>query len=358
MPTFGHLFYGFCLLLPLLYYTRNKFSYKIAFVFIVNNIFGPDIVGLYFVTPFHSILGFLLLAILYSLVFSYGSRFSLVRSEKGFPLKFEDSGIRELNWLNAYCVTAAGGLSHFFIDQFFHNETNMTIWQGITISLEEMLEWSGLAYHTVSVYMLIGETIVVITLLLSLFFFMKGFKDTAKLFAIFTALSVVLLVFISTEIFGGEREYAALLCSVVYVLAPLFLLLYVARNVEEKPNEVADVPKIERTKLLKIVAIIGIVVGLFYVLYSSLAIFMADLIASLVGTSDPAQIASIQVLGIYYIIFALMILIGSIGLFFKMNIFRYLTIIGCCYFLIFGFPLAIAFFLCEKEVKEMFNKRD
>ncbi|MFX0075552.1 MAG: hypothetical protein ACFE96_08925, partial [Candidatus Hermodarchaeota archaeon] len=280
MPTFGHLFYGFCLLIPIMYYTRNKFSYKIAFVFMVNNIYGPDIVGLYFVTPLHSILGFLLLAIVYSLVFSYGSRFSLVRSEKRFPLKLVDSGIRELKWLNAYCVTAAGGLSHFFIDQFFHYGTSMTIWDEISIPLEVMLDWSGLAYHTVSIYMLVGEAIVVVTLLLSLYFFKKGFKDTAKLFAISTALSVILLVFVSTEIFGGEREYAVFLCVAVYFLAPLFLLLYAARNVEDKPNEVADIPKIKRKTLLIIVAIVGIIVGLFYVLYSSIAIFMADVIAA------------------------------------------------------------------------------
>jgi len=292
------------------------------------------------------------------MVFSYGSRFSIVRSEKGFPLKLEDSGIRELNWLNAYCVTAAGGLSHFFIDQFFHNETNMTIWEGVTISLEDMLEWSGIPYHTISIYMLIGETIVVVTMLLSLYFFKKGYKDTAKLFAIYTALSVLLLVFVSTEIYGGEREYAVLLCTAVYFLAPLFLLFYVARKVEENPNTTPDVNKIERPKLLKIVAIIGIIVGLFYVLYSSLAILMADLIASLVGTSDPAQIAAVQVLGIFYMIFAAMLLVGSIGLFLKNNIFRYMAIISSLYFIIFGFPLAIAFFLNEKEVKEIFSKRD
>ena len=358
MPTFGHLFYGFCLLIPLMYYTRNKFSYKIAFVFLVNNLYGPDIVNLYFVTPFHSILGFLLLAILYSLVFSYGSRFSIVRSEKGFPLKLEDTGIRELNWLNAYCITAAGGLSHFFIDQFFHFGLNMNIWEGLNISLDTMFEWSGIAYHTVSFYMLIGEAIAVVTMILSLYFFKKGYKDTSKLFGIYTALSVLLLVFVSTEIYGGEREYAVMLCTAVYFLAPLFLLFYVARNVEENPNTTPDVDKIDRPKLLKIVAIIGIIVGLFYVLYSSLAIFMADLIASLVGTSDPAQIAAVQILGIYYLVFAAMILIGSIGLFFKNNIFRYIAIAGSLYFIIFGFPLAIAFFLNEKEVKEIFSKRD
>lgn len=96
MPAFGHLFYAFCLLIPLFFLTKDKFSYKIAFIFLLNNLYGPDMVALFFVTPFHNILGFIVLAIPYSLIFSYGSRFSLVKSEKGFPLKFEDDGKRDL----------------------------------------------------------------------------------------------------------------------------------------------------------------------------------------------------------------------------------------------------------------------
>ena len=81
-------------------YTKDKFSYKVAFIFLANNIYGPDIVYLFFITPFHSILGFALLAIPLSLVYSYSSRFSIKKSEGLFPLKFIDEGIREVDWKN------------------------------------------------------------------------------------------------------------------------------------------------------------------------------------------------------------------------------------------------------------------
>ena len=98
------MFFGLCILIPILYYTKNvnQFSYKIAFIFLVNNIFGPDCVALFFITPFHNILGFLILAIPLSLVFSYSSRFSLVKSDEMLPLKVVDDEIREVNWKNSY----------------------------------------------------------------------------------------------------------------------------------------------------------------------------------------------------------------------------------------------------------------
>lgn len=68
MPTSGHIFYGLCLLIPLMYLMKDNFNYKVAIIFFINNLWGPDIVNLFFVTPFHSILGFLILAIPYSLV--------------------------------------------------------------------------------------------------------------------------------------------------------------------------------------------------------------------------------------------------------------------------------------------------
>ena len=109
MPTFGHLCYGLCLLIPILYYTKtdeNPFNYKVAFIFLANNIYGPDLVALFIVIPTHSILGFLIMAIPLALFYSYFSRFSLKKSVGRFPLKFVDDGISEVNYKNSYCITA------------------------------------------------------------------------------------------------------------------------------------------------------------------------------------------------------------------------------------------------------------
>lgn len=363
MPTFGHIFYGLCLIIPILYFTKNEdsFNYKVAFIFLANNIFGPDIVHLLFITPFHSIIGFAIYAIPLSLVFSYSSRFSLISSEKKFfPLKFVDEGIREVNWKNSYCITVAGGISHFFIDQFYHFKREMNLWPGIYISHDEMLAWGGAAYHTVTPLVIIGEMIVVATILLSLYYFRKGHKETFIVLVLVTLISIALMIFISTNVYGGEREFGVILHSVVYVLIPLFLLMYAARDVRDNPNEIPDEPKINRKALLNIVAIISILVALFFMVYAYFAITYAERIASLIGenpTQSTSEItASVLYIGYVLLIMSIMLLIGSIGLFFKINICRYIVIAICCHLLIFGFPLAIALFLCEKDIKALFGK--
>lgn len=368
MPTFGHVFYGLCLLIPIFYYTRNKFNYKVAFIFFANMLYGPDTMWLFFDTPFHSILGFAILAIPLSLVYSYSSRFSLQKSEEGFPLKFVDQELSEVKWRNAYILTVAGGISHFFIDQFFHFEESMWIWSwpDISITYDQMLSWGGPLYHVFDPLMVIGEIIVVVTILLSFYYFRKGYKETFKAFVIVSCITFVIMLLGAlgvgnlTAVFGGERELAVIAFGLVYILIPLFMLMYVARDVEENTIMEPDKVKIPRERLLKIVASLAMVFAIFFILYGVLAIVLsdtlADLIHSMTGTVYYNTETALVFLGVYYATIATILLIGSIGLFFKNNFCRYLAIGASLYFFIIGFPLAIALFLCENKVKQMFRK--
>ncbi|MFX1418939.1 MAG: hypothetical protein ACFE9N_08485 [Promethearchaeota archaeon] len=361
MPTFGHLFYGLCLLIPLMYFMRDKFSYKVAIIFFINCLWGPDIVNLFFVTPFHSILGFLILAIPYSLVWTYSSRFSLVRSQKGFPLKFEDSGIREVNWKNAYCLVAAGGFSHFFIDQFFHNALEMNLWDWLSMELkilhEDILNWTWVPEHMLNPLYLVGDALVVVLLILSFYFLRKGYKDTFKMLLIFSGIALLLLLVVSPLVFYGEHEFAVMFETTLYFFLPLMLLMYAARNVQEHRIETPDVPKIKRESALKIVSIVSISFAIFLVLYALIAILMADFVAELyTDTPTTDDMFAISIMGIYYLIIALTLLIGSIGAIFKVNFCRYMAIAASSYLIVFGFPIAIALFFSEKEIKTMFKR--
>jgi len=360
MPTFGHVFYGLCLLMPILYYSKDKFSYKIAFIFLANNIFGPDILHYFFIPYFHNILGYAILAIPFSLVYSYSSRFTLVESEGLFPLKFVDEGLREVNWKNSYLVSVAGGISHFFIDQFYHFEKEMHLWYGIDITHDEMLAWGGSAYHVLDPLMLLGAMIVVITILLSMYYFKKGYKVTFKIFLVVTALSIFLMLLVSTAVYGGEREFGVMVHCTIYILIPLFLLMYAARDVQDNPRTDQDVPKIQRKTLIYIVAIISISLALFFLFYAYYILSNVDSLATKMaengGQTANEIAASLTIIAYIAGTIALILLIGSIGLLFKINICRYLVIAASCAFFIAGFPLAIALFLCEKDVKALFGK--
>ena len=360
MPTFGHIFYGLCLLIPIMYYTKDKFSYKIAFIFLANNIFGPDILHLFFIPYFHNILGYAILAIPFSLVYSYSSRFSIVESDGLSPLKFVDEKIREVSWRNAYLVSVAGGISHFFIDQFYHFEKEMWIWPGIAIHHDEMLAWGGSAYHVIDPLMILGLMIVVITILLSMYYFRKGYKETFKIFLVVTALSIFLMLGLSTAVYGGEREFGVIVHCTVYVLIPLFLLMHAARDVQDNPRINPDMPKIQRKTLLYIVAIISISIALFFLYYTyyilSNTVTLASKLAENGGQTANEIRVSLTIIAYIAGTTAFILLIGSIGLMFKINFCRYLVIAISCVFFIIGFPFAIALFLCEKDVKALFSK--
>jgi len=363
MPWIGHIVYGLCFIIPLFFFTKDDdkpFNYKVAFIFLANNLVGPDAAHIWVGLPFHNLLGFLIFAIPLSLFYSYFSRFSLIKSEGIFPLKLEDDRIREVNWKNAYCLTVAGGISHFFIDQFYHFEKEMFIWRGWSITHDEMLAWGGPAYHVVDPFMLIGYILILGAILFSLYAFKKGWKETTKMFLIVIGLFMVIVLAFGIEAFGGERDIGVLVHCIVYVFIPLFLLFYAARDVSENPITSLEVPKISRDLLVKIAGLVSLLIALFFLTLSLIGIItpetIAKIIASALGEEVEGHINTVILLGVIILIISTILLIGSIGLFFKSNICRYLVISVFTILIILAFPFIIVLFLCEHDVKEMFKQ--
>ena len=361
MPAFTHIFYGLCILIPIMYYTRDKFNYKVAIIFLANNYIGPDAAQIFIGLPFHSILGFLIFAIPLSLFYTYFSRFTIKKTDSYIRLKFEDEGIREVKWRNAYLITVAGGISHFFIDQFYHWDTEMRIWPGFTISHDEMLSWGGSAYHVVDPLMLIGWAIILATIMLSLYVLKKGSKETFKMFLGVTTLSIILMILLTINVFGAEREWGGIVHCTIYVFIPLFLLFYAARDVEENPNTTPDVPKIDRNKHITYISLVSCLISAIFLAVGLIGFLspsiIAEPLADKLGGDLNAIAASIQLLGVVIICISGALLVGTAGLFFRNNTCRYIVIALYSILWIFALPYAVALFLCEKEVKEIFKNR-
>ncbi|MHA1256182.1 MAG: hypothetical protein ACTSPS_11345 [Promethearchaeota archaeon] len=66
---------------------------------------------------------------------------------------------------------------------------------------------------------------------------------------------------------------------------------------------------------------------------------------------------TLTIIGYIYLTMAVILLIASLGLFFKINICRQIAMFICTYFFIFVFPFAITLFLSENDVKAMFIKK-
>ncbi len=366
MPSIGHVFYAMCILIPIFYFmkgSKDKFSYKAAFIFLANNYIGPDAAQVWIGTPFHSMLGFLIFAIPLSLVYSYFSRFSLVRNIDTFGLHFVDDKIREVKWKNAYCLCAAGGVCHFFIDMAYHWENNFYLWPGISWNRDEILKWGDPygQYHVFGALSIVSFVIIIATIIISLYTLSKGYKETFELFLIAAGLMVFFIFGISIVSFGGERDIAVLFHSVVFVLIPLFLLFYVARDIRDNPNQTPDVPKIKRTTLLKIVSLISMIFAGLFLGLSLIGIFSTDTIAGPIAKGSGEDIATIRplilLLGVLILVVSSSLLVASIGLLFK-NHFCRKFVMGMNFGLfIMGFPIAIALFLCEEDVVKMFEKK-
>lgn len=362
MPWIGHIVYGLSFLIPLLYLTKdsdNKFNYKVAFIFLVNNLFGPDASIAWAGFPFHSLLGFLIFAIPLSLFYSYLSRFSLSKSEgPKFGLQLVDGEIREVNWKNSYLLCVSGGIFHFFIDQFYHWERNLILWPTLLINHEVFLSWGGDPYHVLDPTILVGYSVVVLSIVASFYCLKQGYKETLKLFIAIASLSLLIIFTVGVEAFLGEREVGVIFHSVLYIFIPFSLLVYVAKDVNEHPIQKADVPKVDRDKLLKGIVLILIVIALVLMIISVIALMNTDMLASPLAKKLKEDVSdtilTIQILGGTIFTLASLLLVGAIGLLFRNAICRKIVIVLCVALWVLAFPVAIALFLNENDVKSLF----
>ena len=358
MPYLGHIIYGFCILIPILYFTKNdkSFNYKVAFIFLANTMFGPDLVGMFGIWELHGLIGFAILAIPLALFYSYASRFSIIKSENTFfPLKLDDDGVREVNWKNAYCITVAGGISHLLMDNLFYPQLSMELWAGISISQMELMTWFGTNVQVLTPLNVVENVFLVSIIILSLYTFKKGYKSTSQLFLIYIGLIIGLVI-----VSQATKEFGVIVFCVVYFLLPLFLLMYAARDVQDNPIKPSGEPKSNKKTQLNIVIIIGILVALFLIFYAYYIITSAMILALQLAYYYPMDLDELVdvllIIGYIYLVISVIYLFSLIGLFFKSNICRYIVIAISSYFLILAIPFAIALFLCEKDVKALFRK--
>ena len=351
MPGVGHLIYGFCIIIPILIFAKDRFNFKIGVVFIATNWLGPDSSAPYFFIPFdfHSLLGYAIWAIPLALFYSYLSRYSIQRAGKF--IKLVDDGKRDLTWKNAYLVSIAGGVSHTLIDALFHFGNKYSIAPGWGLTHEQILEWGALNYHQPSGLTLIGYVIMLSIILLSLYILHKEMKDILIFFAVAIALVFITVLSLDSTVFGGELEMSTIFVSVIFIFFPLSLLFYVAKDVYENPTTIPETSKFDKELTLKIIT--GI----------SLVLFSVFLFLGIFALIDPSFILdeidlggeTVLLLAILIIVLSSLGLAGGIGLFFKNSISRYIVLAISHVLLVFVFPYAIVLFLCDKEISEMFN---
>nr|MDO8112368.1 hypothetical protein [Candidatus Sigynarchaeota archaeon] len=405
MPGIGHLIFGLCIVIPLLYLTKDKnkpVNYKVLFIYFVNNYLGPDAAHVYWRTG-HYLIGFIAFAIPLSLFYSYMSRFSLHRTAHFFDIA--DDGAREVNWKNAYYATVAGGISHRMIDGLFHGNSPFGFAPWFDLSLEDINTWVG--YET-STWIVLDMAFIVFTIIGALYVLREGFKKSISFLAIIVGTFTIAALATFFDVTGGERDVAVFFFSIVFILAPLLLIAHADREVQAHALGSQPRPRINRWISLVMTIALGVMAGVFFALDRTdiagffvcgipftlsfvldehkpgapprisrkfLVPFLLALVTAIVGLFFAAAVAAIidpvwfgtefyefgspdgtRLVGIIFIVLTSVGLAGCIGSFLHNSKCRAIVmVIGTlAWYLVIPFGLALL--LSEKEVKSWFEK--
>jgi len=359
MPGVTHLLFGLMIVVPILYIAKDKLNYKVAIIFVLNSWIGPDFSWAYrWMTPGvlwpHSLFGFLIIAIILALFYSYLSRFSFVGTKRFFTIV--DDGKRDVRLFNAYLLCIAGGVLHHFVDAFFNGGPpyKFHLWEDWYISLADINAWGEATYGFPAVLNMVGFILILITSLFIIFYLRKKVKTILLFIFVIMALTTLIYLAFGKEAFGTELEFGGMICLFCFIFLPLMILGYVAVNVNKNPTHPSP-PLIEKNRALNLITAITLLVNLAILGLGLIGIFAPEIPQVLVPSLTNEELF---VLGILVIILAVTGIIGAIGLILRKSFGRNLVIFFCVLLWFFIFPFAIVLFLCRSDIKEMFQKNE
>ncbi|MHA1267629.1 MAG: hypothetical protein ACTSRS_20500 [Candidatus Helarchaeota archaeon] len=351
MPEIGHLIIGLSIVIPILYFARDRFSYKVAAIFVLNNWIGPDMAQAFGFLPidFHYLIPYFIWAIPMGLFYSYLSRFSIKRTNRF--LTFQDDGVREVSWKNAYLLAISGGMLHTLADAMFRNNLKIKFLEGFfEPTLFQIHDWGKEFGLGMEEFFIIGYIIMIAVSFLTIYILRKRFKDTLIFLLAIVAVTLLNVVVLGDTVFGGEFDTAVIFMALCFIFIPFMLLFYVARDVYDHPIKPPEgkIPKTARN--INVVAIISIGVSVIFLSIGLLGVLAPEIIGSLFGFENLIIVA----LGIVILVTAGLLLFGSIGLFFRINLCRQILMSIYLIFVILVYPIAIILFLCQEDVKDSF----
>jgi len=353
MPGIAHLIFGLFIAIPILFMLRDKVNYKVAIIFVLNNWMGPDSYWSYSFIPFnlHSLIGFTIWAIPLSLYYSYLSRFSFKRSNHFFTIV--DDGKRDVNWRNAYLLCIAGGICHSFFDTFFHSGDQIIefspCWQ---INFKDFWELFITPNLSVDALIILGYIIMLAISILVIYFLSREIKDMFIFLGATIGTAFLSVFALGNQVFAEEGEIGAIIFSCLFFFVPLMLFAYTARDVSQNPTKISEKPP-NSVFRLNFIAIITCILGIIFFWLGLSGMFAPDIPRHLLNLSNDTLFG----LGLAVTILASIGIAGGVGLFFRNPICRYFAIFLSILLLIFVFPFTITLTLCQKDIKDMFQKK-
>jgi hypothetical protein len=355
MALIGHFIIGLCIVIPLIYWNRERFNHKVAALFIIANWIGPDSAQGFPFLPidFHYLLPYLIWAVPLAFVFSYISRFDVLRNNRFFTIVDDEK--YTLNWRDSYLLLVSAGILHTITDAIFRSNLKIKILENVLeptlFDLHDIGDITGFANEATEIFAL---AILVISATLMLYIMKRSIRDITIFLGVLGFFVIFLVFTLGSAVVGEEFDVGILIFALAFIFAPLMLLIHVNKSVMQKQdNNSFDVPKRTSLVLLKLISGIIILLGIILVIIGLIAI-IDPLVLQEAFNLD---IFVFQILGVVFLIFAALMFVGGVGLLLKWRIARYPVMFVAFLLLILGYPLAIAFYLCQNNVRENLKGR-
>ncbi len=355
MPGIAHLLFGLMLVIPIILIAKDRFSYKVAAIFVLNNWIGPDSYWPYSYIPLDvdTVLGYIIWAIPLAFFYSYLSRFSLEKSNRFFS--FVDEKKRDVNVINAYILCVAGGICHFLIDGLFHGGPpyRFSLWKGVTFSLGEINTWGTFSLGLSEALIIVGFVAMIVASLFILYFLKKQIKTLLIFFAISVGLLFLSLYALGWEVFA-EREISVVIFMGFFIFLPLIMLGFVANDVNKNPTPLKK-PILSPKWALNIVGVVSLILTGFFLFLGLSGIIAPSIPMFIIGGYLTAEM--LLPVGIVVTVISSIGVIGAIGTFLKINLCRQISIFISLILWFFVYPIMIALVLSRDDIKEMFKRK-
>lgn len=377
MPTIAHFILAGIIGLSFYSISDGKFSKIHIFIFFMNNVWGPDLIATIGLPISHSILLWPLCAYFLTFPYHYFTKFTV--NLKNWR-KFEIIELKEkrLTFSQTFFLVLAGGIMHIYLDFMINN-------MGYIVLVPGIANFGTVSFTLYDLNVLFKYGLFPINPILSVFIgglFILGFiflfirllkfysKREVYLVSLYIIVFSVIFSLLGQTFTLSHPDLGAILYIMLFWGIPMILIV-----LSTKESKIIDLKNHKKEKgkksrdPIKRVIIILLFTGILMIIISLIFMRYNREIINYALFSNPEEMSryinfesgillafSLELCGI---IFAVIIIICSIGLYYRIKKVWQLTIVIGILFIWTVLGLALACKLCEDTIKtEFWNKEE
>ena len=372
MPSFAHFVLGGIIGLAFYSISMGKFSKTHVFILFMNNVWGPDIIATFGFPISHSLLLWPLCAFFLTYPYHYFTKFSF-KTESWKRFEIMELQKRKLTFSQTFFLVLAGGIMHLYLDFMINNVGYIILIPGIgnfrglffTLYDLNILFDYGLFPLNPILSIVIGGLFILGFIFLFLRFLKNNSKKEGYLIILFIIVFSVLFALFGQTFTLSHPDLGALLYIILFWGIPMILLVLSCKEIKVLGTRIPTKEKKEKKRnQLKVISLILLFSGVLILCISLVCMIFNREIVNYIISFDPEEIGRYinfetgMLLAFFLelcgIIFTIILIISSIGLFYRIKKIWYLTIIIGVFFIWTVVGLALACKLSENSIKKEF----